>query len=153
MFFLAICSSCRLLWYLPTLYLAHCLDGNSVSQRNPKSRARRIASPSTREVMRVTGADFLLPAGKANPILSSFSRRFFPPSLDLARRRTPPNKEALRHSGAPNLLWISATVTLYLEVLLSRESRPSTRQKTSAGPVELDNGMSLLDSLCGMTAC
>lgn len=40
--------------------------------------------PSTRDVRSVTLAAFLLPAGKARPILSNLSRRFFPPSLDLA---------------------------------------------------------------------
>lgn len=47
--------------------------------------------------------------------------------------RTPPSREALRHSGGESLLCTSATVTLYLEVELSRESRPGTEQKTSLG--------------------
>lgn len=48
-------------------------------------------------------------------------------------RRTPPSKEALRHSGGDRRLWTSATVTLYLEVELSRERRPGTEQNTSVG--------------------
>ena len=47
--------------------------------------------------------------------------------------RTPPRSEALRHSGGESLRWTSATVTLYFEVELSRESLPGTEQKTSAG--------------------
>ena len=49
--------------------------------------------------------------------------------------RTPPRSEALRHSGGDSLLWTSATVTLYLDVELSRESLPGTEQKMSAGVV------------------
>ena len=45
--------------------------------------------------------------------------------------RTPPRREALRHSGGANLLWTSAMVTLYFEVEESSESRPGTEQKTS----------------------
>lgn len=48
-------------------------------------------------------------------------------------RRTPPSKEALRHSGGERRLWTSATVTLYFEVELRSESRPGTEQKTSLG--------------------
>lgn len=44
---------------------------------------------------------------------------------------TPPNKEALRHSGGDNLLCTSPTVTLYLEVELSSDRRPGTEQNTS----------------------
>ena len=47
--------------------------------------------------------------------------------------RTPPRREALRHSGGDSLLWTSATVTLYLDVELSKERRPGTEQKTSVG--------------------
>ena len=47
--------------------------------------------------------------------------------------KTPPRSEAFRHSGGDSLLWISATVTLYLDVELSRLSRPGTEQKTSLG--------------------
>ena len=47
--------------------------------------------------------------------------------------RTPPRSEALRHSGGASLRCTSATVTLYLDVELSRERRPGTEQKTSAG--------------------
>lgn len=48
-------------------------------------------------------------------------------------RRTPPRREALRHSGGESRLWTSPTVTLYFEVELRRESRPGTEQKTSFG--------------------
>lgn len=48
-------------------------------------------------------------------------------------RRTPPSREALRHSGGDSRRCTSPTVTLYLEVELSRERRPGTEQKTSAG--------------------
>jgi len=50
----------------------------------PKSLARWIASPSTRDVSRVTLAAFLLPAGRVSPILSSLLLNIFPPSLDFA---------------------------------------------------------------------
>ena len=45
--------------------------------------------------------------------------------------KTPPNKEALRHSGGDSLLCTSPTVTLYLEVELRRDRRPGTEQNTS----------------------
>ena len=45
--------------------------------------------------------------------------------------RTPPSRDALRHSGGASLLWTSATVTLYFDVELSSERRPGTVQKTS----------------------
>lgn len=48
-------------------------------------------------------------------------------------RRTPPRSEALRHSGGDRRRWTSPTVTLYLDVELSSESRPGTEQKTSLG--------------------
>lgn len=48
-------------------------------------------------------------------------------------RKTPPSSDALRHSGGDRRLWTSATVTLYLEVELSRERRPGTEQNTSVG--------------------
>ena len=85
-------------------YSATCRAGNSVSHTYPKSLARWIASPSTRDVRRVTLAAFLLPAGRVIPNLSSLSLNSFPPSLDLARRRTPPSRDALRHSGGESLL-------------------------------------------------
>lgn len=47
------------------------------------------------------------------------------------RRRTPPSRDALRHSGGANLRWTSETETLYLAVELSSDSRPGTEQKTS----------------------
>lgn len=46
---------------------------------------------------------------------------------------TPPSKEALRHSGGESRLWTSATVTLYFDVELRRESLPGTEQNTSLG--------------------
>ena len=51
------------------------------------------------------------------------------------RRKTPPSREALRHSGGDSRLCTSATVTLYLDVELSSESRPGTEQNTSDGDV------------------
>lgn len=55
----------------------------------PLSHARNNNVPSTREVRRVTLAALRLPAGKAMPILSSLSRRFRPPSFDLALKIKP----------------------------------------------------------------
>ena len=81
----------------------------------------------------MTLAAFLLPAGKVIPNLSSLSLSNFPPSLDFARRRTPPKREAFRHSGGDNLRWTSAIVTLYLEVDERRERRPGVEQKMSVG--------------------
>ena len=43
--------------------------------------------PSTREVSNVTFAALRLPAGNAIPILSSLSRKFRPPSFDLALKK------------------------------------------------------------------
>ena len=108
------------------------LAGNSVSQTYPKSLARCMASPSTRLVSRVTLHAFLLPAGRDRPSLSSLVLNIFPPSLDFALLRTPPSKEALRHSGGDNLLWTSAIVTLYLEVEDNRDRRPGVEQKISS---------------------
>lgn len=48
-------------------------------------------------------------------------------------RRTPPRREALRHSGGESRRCTSPTVTLYLDVELSKDSRPGTEQKTSLG--------------------
>ena len=48
-------------------------------------------------------------------------------------RRTPPRRDALRHSGGDRRLWTSPTVTLYLEVEDSNDRRPGTLQKTSVG--------------------
>ena len=48
-------------------------------------------------------------------------------------RKTPPSSDALRHSGGDRRLWTSATVTLYLDVELSRDRRPGTEQNTSVG--------------------
>ena len=47
--------------------------------------------------------------------------------------RTPPSNEAFKHSGGDSRLWTSATVTLYLDVELRRDSLPGTEQKTSLG--------------------
>ena len=47
--------------------------------------------------------------------------------------RTPPRREAFKHSGGESRLWTSATVTLYLEVEDSRDSLPGTEQKMSVG--------------------
>lgn len=58
-------------------------------------------------------------------------------------RRTPPRREALRHSGGESRRWTSPTVTLYLDVELSRESRPGTEQKTSLGFVMPPTKLSL----------
>lgn len=52
---------------------------------------------------------------------------------DTDLRRTPPSKEALRHSGGDRRRCTSATVTLYLEVELRSERRPGTEQNTSVG--------------------
>lgn len=48
-------------------------------------------------------------------------------------RKTPPSKLALRHSGPDSRLCTSATVTLYLLVLLNNDNRPGTEQNTSEG--------------------
>lgn len=45
----------------------------------------------------------------------------------------PPRREALRHSGGERRLFTSAMVTLYLDVELSKESRPGTEQNRSVG--------------------
>lgn len=45
--------------------------------------------------------------------------------------RTPPRRDALRHSGGESRLCTSPTVTLYFEVELSRDKRPGTEQNTS----------------------
>ena len=97
----------------------------------------RVYIPSTRLVRRVTLAAFLRPAGRLIPIFSSLSRNTFPPSLDFARRRTPPSREALRHSGGDNRRCTSATVTLYLEVEESKDSLPGVEQKMSVGRTEV----------------
>jgi len=48
-------------------------------------------------------------------------------------RNTPPRRLAFRHSGGDSRLCTSATVTLYLLVLLSNDNRPGTEQNTSDG--------------------
>lgn len=112
---------------------ARVLAGNSVSQTRRKSLAKCKASSSTREVSRVTLAVFLRPAGKLSPIFSNFSRNFRPPSLLLARRRTPPKREAFKPSGGMRRRCTSPTVTLYFGVELSRLNLPGTEQKVSLG--------------------
>ena len=134
-------------------YSATCLAGNSVSQTYPKSLAKWIASPSTKELKRVTFAAFLLPAGRGRPILSSLLRNIFPPSLDFALdiqiwdelwtridtylRKTPPSKDALRHSGGERRRCTSAIVTLYFEVEDNKDNLPGVEQKISIGNFEL----------------
>ena len=49
--------------------------------------------------------------------------------------KTPPKREAFKHSGGDSLRWTSATVTLYLDVELSNDSLPGTEQKMSTGEV------------------
>ena len=100
--------------------------------------------PSTKDVRRVTVTALRLPAGRFMPIFSSLSRKERPPFLLLARRKTPPRSEALRHSGGFKRRWISPTVTLYLDVELRRLSRPGTEQKRS---VESMQPMPLMQSL------
>jgi len=48
-------------------------------------------------------------------------------------RNTPPRRLAFKHSGGDSRLCTSATVTLYLLVLLSNDNRPGTEQNTSDG--------------------
>lgn len=47
--------------------------------------------------------------------------------------KTPPRREAFKHSGGARRRCTSATVTLYLLVLLRRLNLPGTEQKTSLG--------------------
>lgn len=69
------------------------------------------------------------------PLLQRKTRKFPKSSLSLSSdlRKTPPKRDALRHSGGDRRLWTSATVTLYFEVELSKERRPGTEQNTSVG--------------------
>ena len=88
-----------------------------------------MASPSTRDVSKVTLQAFLLPAGSDRPSRSNLSLNCLPPFFDFALncfpiidnfqiiienylRRTPPRSEAFRHSGGDRRLWTSPTVTL-----------------------------------------
>lgn len=48
-------------------------------------------------------------------------------------RKTPPNKDAFKHSGGDSLRCTSATVTLYFDVLDNKLRRPGTEQNTSLG--------------------
>lgn len=48
-------------------------------------------------------------------------------------RSTPPKSDAFKHSGGERRLCTSATVTLYFDVLDSRDKRPGTEQNTSLG--------------------
>lgn len=54
-------------------------------------------------------------------------------------RNTPPRRLAFKHSGGDSRLCTSATVTLYLLVLLSNDNRPGTEQNTSDGCAFPDN--------------
>lgn len=47
------------------------------------------------------------------------------------RLSTPPSRDAFKHSGVDSLLFTSAIVTLYFDVLDSKLNRPGTEQKTS----------------------
>ena len=49
--------------------------------------------------------------------------------------KTPPKSEAFKHSGGASRLCTSATVTLYFDVELSKDSLPGTEQKMSTGVV------------------
>lgn len=57
--------------------------------------------------------------------------------------KTPPSKEAFRHSGGERRLCTSATVTLYFDVELRRDRRPGTEQNTSFGFTTPPNSPSL----------
>lgn len=59
-------------------------------------------------------------------------------------RSTPPNSDALRHSGGERRRCTSATVTLYFEVELRSDRRPGTEQKTSLGFTTPPKRLSLL---------
>ena len=61
--------------------------------------------------------------------------------------RTPPKREAFRHSGGERRRCTSPTVTLYLEVELSSDRRPGTEQKTSVGEAKPEMTISLLSLL------
>lgn len=73
----------------------------------------------------------ILQGEPGNSLKSSPLSRWMSLSSDL--RKTPPRSDALRHSGGDRRLWTSATVTLYLDVELSRDRRPGTEQNTSVG--------------------
>ena len=62
------------------------------------------------------------------------------------RLRTPPSRDAFRHSGGASLLCTSATVTLYFDVELNNDKRPGTEQNTSAGVVTIAKPSLLLIS-------
>lgn len=59
-------------------------------------------------------------------------------------RRTPPRREALRHSGGERRRWTSPTVTLYLDVDDRRDRRPGTEQNTSVGETGPDSNTSFV---------
>jgi len=74
-----------------------------------------------------------------NTIESFFGGRGGPGRVEnknLYLLRTPPSKDAFKHSGGDNLLCTSATVTLYFDVELRSDRRPGTEQKTSVGAAE-----------------
>lgn len=60
--------------------------------------------------------------------------------------KTPPKSDAFKHSGGESLLCTSPTVTLYLDVELSRLSLPGTEQNTSLGELTPEIIMSCLPS-------
>jgi hypothetical protein len=59
-------------------------------------------------------------------------------------RRTPPRREALRHSGGERRRCTSPTVTLYLDVDDRRDKRPGTEQNTSVGETGPDSNTSFV---------
>lgn len=67
------------------------------------------------------------------------------------RLNTPPNNDAFKHSGGDKRRCTSATVTLYLDVLDSKLSRPGTEQNTSLGEPTIFKLalLSLLDFMSG----
>lgn len=119
---------------------------------NLQLKSTNFSIPSTKDVNKVTLAALRLPAGRFKPIFSSFSLNNRPPFLLFALKKwhyisiltisfmekmyllkTPPNREAFKHSGGDNLRCTSATVTLYFDVLDKRLRRPGTEQNTSLG--------------------
>ena len=60
--------------------------------------------------------------------------------------RTPPSREAFKHSGCERRLRISPTVTLYFDVELRSDSLPGTQQNTSEGWTGLSESASSRES-------
>lgn len=75
-------------------------------------------------VKNISGSFYLVPSNHPATL---------PARVPVYLLRTPPSNEAFKHSGGDNRLWTSATVTLYLDVELRRDSLPGTEQKTSLG--------------------